>query len=368
MYILFDHQIFSYQKYGGISKYFAELYKYLNHGNTKIHLGLRKHVNGYLAELPADTHGDIIYYPTNKLIAKFLIYRDNKKHCVDLLRKKSYDIIHSTFYDPYMLGYNTRPHVITVHDMTPELYPQYYRGTLYSHLISKKWIKGKKQLIDQADKIIAISENTKHDLMRIYNIPEHRITVIYHGCNMLPESAPRLLEDPYILFVGLRDKYKGFKTFVDGVEPVLKQNKLKALCIGGGAFSPEEQRLLKERKLDNYFMQMSVSDTGLASAYKNALCFVFPSEYEGFGMPILEAFSQNCPVILSNSSCFPEIGGNAALYFPDGNCKELTTQLTRLLSEQGLRNELTAAGQQKINKFSWSDCAAKTLQLYKSML
>lgn len=367
MRILYDHQIFSYQKYGGISRYFSELYReFSTMDGIEIQLGFEKSVNHYLNELLSGRNSNIEQVDTSNLLHKYFIYKSNRKFCIKLLKENKFDVLHSTFYDPYTITHNKRPHIVTIHDMTPELYPEYYSGTLYSYLISKKWIQGKKELVAKADKIIAISNNTKKDIMEIYNTPARKIDVIYHGYNELPTPSGKLIPEPYILYVGLRNKYKNFKTFVDGITPILKKEKIKALCIGGGAFTKKEVTLLKENNLEDYFIQMSVNESGLASAYTHALCFIFPSEYEGFGMPILEAFSCGCPVVLNNASCFPEIAKDAALYFNNKNLDEMRSAIKIVLDSAFEKKILLEKAQKQLERFSWTSTARQVYDLYKS--
>ena len=371
MKVLFDHQIFSYQKYGGISKYFSELFKqYENNKDIDILLGMKTNVNHYLKEcLLIKNSQHIENVEKSTLFNTYSVYKKNRNYCKKILDKNDFDILHSTFYDPYFMKYLNKKSVVTIHDMTPELYPQYFKGTLYSYMITRKWIRSKKEIVESADKIIAISENTRDDLFRLYCVPYEKIEVIYDGCNLLPEANSRLIDEPYILYVGLRDKYKNFTNFVKGVANILKTQKIKALCIGGGKFTEEESRLFRDLEVEKYFCQMYADDEELASAYKYALCFVYPSEYEGFGMPILESFSQKCPTILSNTSCFPEIGGDAALYFYPDNIAELEQKLLDVLSlNDADKQEMVAKGIKRLDKFSWKRCAEQTLDTYKKIL
>ena len=369
MRVLYDHQIFSYQKYGGISKYFSELYREFSEMNdVEIQLGLKENVNYYLNELLKNTDLDIKNTDVDSLARKYFIYKRNQKRSVKLLTQNNYDILHSTFYDPYTIQNNNKAHVITVHDMTPELCREYYKGTLYSYFISRKWIQGKKELIEKADRVIAVSENTKKDMIEFYDVNEEKIEVIHHGCNRLPVPGKRLIDEPYILYIGLRDKYKNFKSFAKALNPILQKEKIKALCIGGGKFTKSEKFFLSEEGLENYFVQMSVDDKGLASAYKNALCFIFPSRYEGFGMPVLEAFSLECPVILSNASCFPEIAGDAAVYFDPTDEDSIMNNIKQTIYDTELQASLKIKGLERGKQFTWEKTARQTLDIYKGIL
>lgn len=369
MKIFYDHQIFSYQKVGGISKYFSELYANLiNIADINIKLGLKINVNYYLKSILSKTNEDIKTIRTNNVLYKYFIYKINNKFSSSILRNNNYDILHSTFYDPYTLQYNKKKHVITVHDMIPELYSKYFKGTIYSYLITRKWIWGKKQLIEKADKIISVSQKTKEDLIKVYKVPESKIEVIYHGYNNLPDPSEKLISEPYILYIGLRDKYKNFVGFVKGVSQILKKEKIKVLCIGGGKFTNNEKQLLEEYQVEKYFIQKYVNDSELASAYRHALCFVYPSEYEGFGMPILEAFSQCCPTILSDSSCFPEIGGDAVQYFKWDNSEEMKEKILDVINSSNIRQMLIEKGRKRLELFSWGKSSGKHYEVYKNIL
>ena len=372
MKILYDHQIFSYQKFGGISRYFCELIaESLKNPSGFLPVpGFKYSVNTYLKDRGLDETLNFSHIKANKSLYKFFIYLSNKRHCQNLFKKGNYDILHPTFYDPYVLKNNKRPLVITVCDMTPELYPEYYSGSLYSKYISQKWINGKKILVEKADAVITISEKTRKDLIRIYNINDaSHIKTIYLSHNLPGQAEKRLLDSPYLLFVGLRDKYKNFKNFIKGATSVLKRkNDFKILCIGGGKFNEEELKLLESLNIENQVVQMSANEKQLTAAYKYAEAFIFPSEYEGFGIPILEAFAMNCPVILSNSSCFPEIALDAGLYFNPDDPNDIETKIGELLNNKNLKKKLINRGKNRLKDFSWQKCYAETNQLYKDLL
>ena len=372
MKILYDHQIFSYQKFGGISRYFCELIaKSLKNPSDFLPVpGFKYSVNTYLKDSGLDNTLNFSFIKANKSLYKFFIYLLNKRYCQKLFKKGNYDILHPTFYDPYVLKNNKKPLVITVCDMTPELYPEYYSGSLYSKYVSQKWIKGKKKLVENADAVITISEKTRLDLIRLYNIRNtSKIKTIYLSHNLSLSSTPQLIQEPYILFVGLRDKYKNFNNFIKGVSPILKkQKKLKVLCIGGGNFNLDEIKLLKTLEIESRIIQMSANESQLTAAYKYAEAFIFPSEYEGFGIPILEAFAMNCPVILSNTSCFPEIAQDAGLYFNPTQPKDIEDKLNYLLNNPKLKNQLAEKGKKRLEDFSWQKCWQETNDLYKKIL
>src|SRR5690606_2346406 len=221
------------------------------------------------------------------------------------------DIFHPTYYDAYFLSLLKRPFVLTVHDLTHEIYPEFFPQ-------NDPFITHKREVIAKADHIIAISHSTAKDLQEVFGIAEKKISVIYHGYykGHIQEDTDFPLPARYLLYVGDRAGYKNFTRFITAVAPLLRQDKeLFVICAGGGEFRLAERELFYRNGISENILQRSATDPQLNNMYQKAIMFVYPSLYEGFGLPILEAFSNNCPVAMSDSSCFPEVGGNAVIYF-----------------------------------------------------
>src|SRR5690606_5354140 len=180
------------------------------------------------------------------------------------------------------------------------------------------FITYKREAVERADHIIVISASTKNDLRDGSGVEGQRNTNMPHGMYAIEETGESVDGVPqlYLSYVGARNGYKNFVRFVKACALVLQQEKdLKVLCAGGGTFNLAERELLLRLKLSNSVRQIEVSDGQLKPLYENAQLFVYPSLYEGFGLPLLEAFHNNCPVAVSKSSCFPEVGGDAVCYF-----------------------------------------------------
>lgn len=174
--------------------------------------------------------------------------------------------------------------------------------------------------------------------------------------------------EKYVLFVGNRADYKNFGTFVAGIKKVFEVHEdVCAVCVGT-AFGPEEERALVESGIRDRVFRLRASDEELVSLYRHALCFVYPSFYEGFGIPILEAFQNGCPVILSEASCFPEVGGAAALYFQPENAEELAERIECLMTEEGLRKSLIERGTVRCKDFSWDKTAEQMAEVYRNVV
>lgn len=380
MKILYDHQAFAMQKYGGISRSFVELCKSMP-TNVETIISLCRSDNVYVKEimdvLPKETRLDR-FMNTHQFKGKWYIqvmlnrYREqhsdkNIRMSIDMLKRGYYDVFHPTFFNDYFLPYiNGKPFVLTIHDMTPELYPQYFGR-------SSQQIVMKRKLASAADAIIAVSENTKHDVIRILGIPEKKIHVVYHGCSFpIPNEMKQPYAFPYILYVGGRGWFKNFLPFVRSAAPVLKKHgDMKVVCIGK-PFTAEETKFFKELGLNGRFVRKyAETDQELSTLYHHALCFVFPSDYEGFGIPILEAYKSDCPVLLSNTSCFPEIAKDAAIYFNKDNSGNynLAEKLEMILSmSNSERESLLAKQRTRLEDFSWKNSAEKMARIYQSLL
>jgi glycosyltransferase involved in cell wall biosynthesis len=225
--------------------------------------------------------------------------------------------------------------------------------------------------IERANAIIAVSQNTKKDLLRLFNVDEKKVHVIYHGIE-IPTSeelaGKKLFVYPYILFVGRRSKYKNFKNFVLAFARIHKlYPEIKVVCTSS-TFNQEEYSLFKSNEVEGCFVNINATEHEMNLLYRDALLFIFPSYYEGFGMPILEAWSCNCPVAVSDASCFPEIAKDGALYFKPDDVDGMSAVMEKLISDDNLRLDLIARGQNRVKDFSWKKTAQKHLEIYENLI
>lgn len=338
------------QRYGGISRYYYELLTHINKTDEATadafcvrnnNAYFKNYFNGVI-KTPLRGIGFV-----NRMFIRGKI--------------KNYDIIHPTYYNPYLIKRKNGKLVITVYDMIHELFADMFPK-------DDKTAQYKKRLIYAADHIIAISESTKKDILKLYSdIPENKISVIYLASNMSGNDNKITLPERFILFVGNRGGYKNFIPFLRSVKPIIEKDAgLYLVCIGGGAFSEEEKTLISN--ISGRIIQKNVFDAELAYAYSQAICFVFPSLYEGFGIPTLEAFGCNCPVVLSNISSMPEVGGDAAVYFDPTDEEDMHNKILQVVYNERLRNEMIEKGRKQLSKFSWDNTAAQTIKCYKKVL
>jgi glycosyltransferase involved in cell wall biosynthesis len=371
MKIFFDHQTFSLQNYGGISRYYAELiYALDSHEQSESYLSILFSENIYLKEIKKKTLPLLPNYSFPGKVS--LRYMLNKAYCKYDIRQSQFDIFHPTYYDPYFLNaIHGKPFVVTFLDMIHELFSKQFPQLAADQKITNY----KREVAQKATSIIAISESTKRDIVNLFDINPDKIKVIYLGSSS-KFSSKELLKDtidtkqymPFLLFVGNRENYKNFTWFIKNVASVLIKYKLRIVCAGGGSFSKKERELFSNLRISELLEQRPINDEILSDLYRRALVFVFPSLYEGFGIPLLEAFACGCPCIVSNRSSLPEVARDAALYIDPDDPDSLTYAVDCLITDSMLRNTLIERGRQQLSNFSWGKTAQETLTLYESLV
>lgn len=391
------------QTHGGVSRCFAEIYSNLNANpdlDAHVSISVNETDNVYLRELGIGSPRGFYYknfivpfhFPfKGRVFSLYNHYRFGfpyqsrneiyfheqeylKQESIKALKKGDFDVFHPTFFDDYFLPYlNGKPFVLTIHDMISELYPQYFNLRL------DKQIVGKRKLAPLASAIITVSENTKRDVVRILGVPEDKIQVVYHGSEHIripkefrvPKSFPSEIFSHYILYVGDRYGYKNFDLFVVSVSTVLKHHsELKVICTGKD-FNDKELTLMSHLGVKDLFISHWVqTDEEFFYLYHNAICLVYTSEYEGFGIPILEAYKADCPVMLNNASCFPEIAGNAAVYFNLTNSESnFADQFEKIYCwTEKEREEFLNKQRKRLSLYSWKKSAIQISEIYKSVI
>ncbi len=359
--ILYDNQMFTFQRFGGVTRYFADLMYNLPDGEFAFDMPIRYCENHYITE----TYGrkcEKITFPNNYRIRRRIYQIINKHIAWKSVKFDEYDIFHPTYFNPYFLKplkHRQKPFVLTIHDMTFERYPQ-------DVLIYDRTIPHKKRLIAEADHIIAVSENTKRDIVELLGTDPSKITVVHHGYKPVAFAAPQIF-DRYVLYVGERKGYKNFLPWLSAIRPIFNLDpNLKIVCTGS-TFTTSEQKLFRKWNIADRLVHISANDAEMASLYKYALCFVFPSHYEGFGIPILEAFANGCPVCLSNASCFPEVATDAALFFNPNDAQSMQDSLKELLVSPSLRDELRLKGSERIKDFTLEKMVERTCDVYRKL-
>ncbi len=294
------------------------------------------------------------------------IYDLNQAQCIRLLKANDFDLFHPTYYDPYFLNYLKKPLVVTIHDMTYERLPEYFWAR--DPLSQQKRLN-----IERADLIIAISETTRHDLLDLYPaLDPGKVRVVYHGIDLespLVVSSTLDLPADYLLFVGDRSGYKNFYLLLEAFRSLSRRYPdLHLILAGGGNLEVAEHEAIHRANLGNRITHRHASDPELNALYQNAALFIYPSLYEGFGLPILEAFRAGCPMLLSDTACFREIAADAAAFFEPRSHEDLVDRIQTLLDDPDLRQGLVEKGRLRLQDFPIETCVQKTLDLYRELV
>jgi glycosyltransferase involved in cell wall biosynthesis len=363
--VVYDHQIFSAQKYGGVSRIFYELGKIIStyeDFDVKIHGGL--YINQYINKLPKSVvMGRII--PAIPKSTNLLLNVNNYYH-EKWLKNDTPDILHKTFFNrTFELDrVKKSKSVITVYDMIHEKFMKW----------DTKFIKIKAEAIKNADHIMCISEHTRKDLLEMLDIAPEKVSTVYLGHSFestVELQSSSLISHPYILYVGSRKSlHKNFSNLLKAyaINQQLKDN-FRLVCFGHRPFSQKETDLMKNLGLsEKNVLHFSGDDTVLAEMYSHASAFVYPSLYEGFGIPPLEAMSLNCPVVCSNASSIPEVVGSAGEYFDPYEIESISQAIERVVFSSERQSELIEKGKERINVFSWDKCAYETSSIYRQLI
>lgn len=376
--VLYDHQCFDLQSHGGVSNGAVQLISHLP-SNINVMLGIKRTGNVHLLTSGISNIKPLLcekdsfitkrYFKGktwlyNQLSSRFMSLRPfdlNRAYSIQLLKKGNYDVFHPTYFLWYFLDYlNTKPFVLTIHDLTPEHYFEDKRDLQ---------IEAREILISKAAHITVNSEFTKGDVMEYYKVPESKISVIYRGApSKISFSKKKVSNFDYILYVGSRTaSYKNFIPMVKNLRAfLLSHHNIKLVCTGN-EFNEEEMSVLDSLGIKDKVICRFCSQEELMNLYSNAICFIYPSMNEGFGLPILEAYSADCPVFLNRRSCFPEIGGNAAIYFDldndKGNLCDRLEEFLKYSTEQ--KDDLLAKQRERLSFFSWERSAEKLGQVYE---
>jgi len=272
------------------------------------------------------------------------------------------DLVHDTYYRPdYRAGRGAPPLAVTIYDMTPELFPELFPGG-NPHA-------NKRAFVERAAIVLCISESTRRDLLRLYGdiAAPTAVTHLAVGPRFAPGAArPAWAPARYVLFLGVRVAHKDFRVALEAFATLAQSDPSTTLvAVGGGPFTGDETAVIDRWGLGDRVVQRDASDSELPGVFGAATAFVFPSRYEGFGLPTLEAMACGTPTVLADSSSNPEVGGPAALYFPPGDHAALATQLGRLLADEAFRAQRSALGLAQAGRFTWRRTAEATSDAYR---
>lgn len=344
--------------FGGVARYFLELSNGLLEHNIATSFVAPVYSSN---ELRLQTKsGAGLYVPGFRGSGRLL----NWLHCKAapvVTSHRMHEVWHGSWYKtkPSEGG---QPIVTTVHDMIHEIF-----------MPDAEMCRIKKRAVEGADLVICVSENTRNDLVERIKLDPAKVVVIYHGHNDFGAISKRssvkpTTERPYFLFVGRRSGYKNFQTLLRAFAAVPEfKRDCSILCFGGGKFTKSEIAAIQDAGLsERNVIQISGSDEALAVAYSSAIALVYPSLYEGFGFPPLEAMSASCPVVCSLTSCLPEIVGDAAILFDPNDVEALVAAMKKVQSEP-IRSDLVTQGHLRIQLFSWRQSCSAHAEAYTKL-
>lgn len=378
MKILYDYQAFDIQRSGGVSNVFSLLVDEVRK-REEVSVGLASTTNLYMLAQGYPSEEDTYNRLTDlgKIAPEVKIEdldwkKINKIYSKNAIKRGEYDVFHPTHYDPYFLDYGIdKPYVVTVHDLAFERLRDYIQ---YNENMCLRDFDYRRDIMASASKVVAISEATKKDIIDIYKVPGEKIDVVYNAYRELPEGYEyaKLFDSPYILFVGTRQgplNYKCFIPFFNQIVPFMKAHPEFKLICTSSKFTKFELDMFRQYGLENRVENHYFTEDGLNSLYHGAFCFVFPSEFEGFGLPILEAYKNDCPALLNDIPVFHEVAGDCGTYFDITDGKSLNESLERMFEmKEDDRNALILKQRERLPLFTAEKMAEGYINVYKSVL
>jgi glycosyltransferase involved in cell wall biosynthesis len=224
--------------------------------------------------------------------------------------------------------------------------------------------------IRRADHVICISTSTRNDVIELLDLEPGKVSVVHLGCR-IPRHLPsqRLVSEPYLLYVGNRGGYKNFTAlFLAYARNSRLSENFRLVCFGGGPFSDDERSMIGTELAEGEPIQLGGGDDVLTNLYAHSSAVVYPSLYEGFGLPPLEAMAHGCPAICSNTSSLPEVVGDAAELFDPADVDAIAYAMERVVFSDARTASLHEAGRKRAELFSWNACARKTRAIYEAII
>jgi glycosyltransferase involved in cell wall biosynthesis len=267
----------------------------------------------------------------------------------------------ANYFLPRLHSAVARRRVITIHDLTYKRFPELLQKETLANLESQM-----AREIALADAIISVSESTRRDLLRFYAVDPRRVVTVHSGLGT-PAVSERLegLPSRYLLFVSTIEPRKNLGTLIDAFERLRDRGAYDGSLVIVGRVGWKSEDILPRLRGRGIVHLDYLPAARLASVYEQAEAFVFPSIYEGFGFPVLEAMARGVPTLAARSSSLPEIGGDAALYFDPNDSRELESQIERLIDDPSLRADLAARGRKRAASFQWAAAAEQTLAVLR---
>ena len=375
MQVFFDDQIFHRQKIGGISRYICNLAEALaKTGRIKVTLFGGWSQNMLLRELSPNPNLRVIHFLRRdnlkiKSLATSLSGFWRHRAFERALKWDSNIIYHPTYFQlDNSIHKRAGATVVTFHDMISEV----FMGENQRH---EQHRAKKLKAAQKAHQLIAISNSTKRDMYQFYPFIKEEINVVYHGSSLrcLENSCSRsvaLHPQHYFLFIGNRRGYKNGLAVIRAFALLIKDFPELKLLFCGGEVGPnnKEQSLIEQHQIADQVCYISADDSTLIKYLRNATALLYPSLYEGFGLPILEAMQNGCPVITTQLSSLPEVAGQAGIYIDPNSPEDIALAMKRMLLQPDERKNYIENGFRQAQKFSLAKTAENTLAVYEKAL
>ena len=279
---------------------------------------------------------------------------------------RAFDVIHvPTVTGPFFFRPPGVKVVMTVHDLIPNLFPNWQplkRRIYFQYFLNQRF--------KYVDRFIAVSENTKNDLTTLFGIDANKIDVVYEGASGRYKQDEVLNRKDFILGVSTLEPRKNFKRLINAYIGLKEKYNIveKLYIVGKEGWYFKEILDIPERFKNDIVFKGYVSNEVLVEMYQKAKLFVYPSMYEGFGLPVIEAMACGCPVITSNVSSLPEISGEAAVFVNPLSTNDISEKMYTVLSDAVLRKKMSQQGIKQAKQFTWEKCAEKTIKVYEKVM
>jgi glycosyltransferase involved in cell wall biosynthesis len=358
--VLFSHDIFVMQRHGGASRVFAGLHGALRARGVDSRVFAGLHVNTYLAgqrgvagvRVPGRSSPGMLgaYGKANLPVERAMVARWRPS------------VYHLTYF-PRRTDRPPAPVAVTVLDMIHERYPDQFPPEDRTSDRKRHWVGA-------ADLVFTISRRTKDDLVSMFSVPEHKVVVVHPGVGRLAGAGTldRRRFGDYLLYVGERGiGYKNFDGLVHAMAASQVARSCRLVCFGGRPMTAEERGLLERHGMAERTFLVNGGDAELADLYAGARALVYPSKYEGFGFPPVEAMAAGCPVACARAGSLPEVVGDAALLFDPEDVDDIAGALDRVVADDGLRSRLVDAGTARAAQFTWERAGQEAVDGYRRL-
>lgn len=294
---------------------------------------------------------------------------------VNKIANNDYDVVWSTTQHGILSKKINQ--IITIHDLTPLIYP---KGRRHQYLYYKYVLP---KIIKKSKYVITVSNNTKKDILKYYkNVDDSKVIVVYESINSVEKyklsnkknnevlNKYNVTKETYFCIIGIHYFYKNIHSIIETFKKYHDLHKYKVLIIGNkkNEYGRYLEEMLKKYNLNKYFIFTGfLSNEEKNILIDNCISIIYPTKYEGFGLPVLEAMDREIPVVCSDNSSLPEVGRDAALYFNPDNIDDIHEKINKIANDKELRNELIEKGKSNLKRFDWSVFAKQIVEIiYKS--